>query len=414
MSTTNKCLRLAIKPEQGNGWSEIDGAQWVWCEARTGLFRVFTAEAQPVQLVTDARTGKTYRIASRQGPAGSGVEERFVDRFGEYGGGFEIPWDLDLREHVGSMENYRLRFLNSHVFTRPQDERKANTVGYDAKGYRLAQKLSLTVFKDSEEVEAGRKTGLPVPNEIAYGEPLDGHRFKTRLSGTASELRVTGFINSYKELQQRGIPNERLSDSDFYQDEWSLPVAWLTRYDYAINRATASAIVGSLFGTTTGPDGESHSAAIFGPASSLVSSMAAPLINDLTVNFWISTFMGTIQIVSIGSLGIRVLVAGSVHTLEINDNGTIYTQVLPYDGVGWAHVALVRSGAEWLIYCNGQGITRIPILGMINNFPASLTMSAGNVKLLYDFRAFAYAISAEAMAEYYQNVTERGGGSYIP
>lgn len=414
MAETNRTLSFAVEPSQGRLWREFGGPGWIQPESIVGTFEVATDDDQSITCITDARTGITYRLATRDGPDGSGVVRRFTDRHGQYGGGVEIPWTIRFKENTAPEEHEMIKHLLSFFNFRPQAEENKGATGHDSAGYRNAQEISLTVYKDGDTIKATITRKIPLKGSITFDQQIAANRIQLELNGTASELRVTEQRTDYEVLQQRVLPADRLMSHHDYQSELSKPVFRVSRgKSLLLNIAKGTAVTGAVFGSTTGPDSATGSAMVFSAASAISDTIASDLTGDLTIMAFVSNVVASIELCRIGTLIVRVEKVGAAYFLSVNDNGTTNIQGLTWDGTGWVSVRVSRSGSHWLLGENGQPLTTFLISAM-NTFSGDFQMLAGNAKHAFDVRLHNRAISAEAYEWYYENVTDEQGKAVLP
>ena len=412
MSETNRTLSLALDPSQGVGWREFGGPGWIQPESIVGTFEVYTDEDQPILCITEARTGKTYRLATRNGPAGSGIVRRFVDKYGAYGG-IEIPWTIRFREHTAPEEHELIKHLLSQFNFRNQLEDNKGASGYDAAGYRTAQEISLTVYKDGDVVRATITRKIPLKGSIVFDQQITANRIQLELSGTASELRITEQRTDYEVLAQRVKPDDRLMSHHDYQAEFSKPLFRVSRgKNPLLNRATGVTVTGSVFGYTKGPDLVTGSAMVFS-AASVISAPVVDLTGNLSVMAFLTSIPASVEICRVGTLVIRVENIAGTYFASINDNGTIHLQGLSWTGTGWVSIMISRDGDEWYVYENGVKLITFIAAG-ITAFSGDFQVLAGNPKHVFDLWLLNSAISDEACAYYYENVISESGKAVLP
>jgi hypothetical protein len=416
VAETNRCLSFAVEPSQGRYWREFGGAGWVFPESLVGTFEVFTTDDQPITCITDARTGKTYRLATREGPTDSGIHKRYLDRYGDAGyGGTEIPWVIRFPELTAPEESELLKHLISYFNFRPQLETNKGAAGYDSAGYRDAQEIALVIYRDGDTIRANITRKIPLKGAITFDDQIAANRIQMELQGTAGELRLTEMRTSAEMMDQRVAPNLRLMSHHDYQGEMSRPLFRISRgKNPLINLAKGTQVTGSVFGYTTGPDQVSGSAPIFTATSALTDTFADVLSGDLTIMAWASAITaGTVEICRIGNLVISVQVVAGLYLAVINDNGTIYTRVLSWSGSGWVSLKITRSGTSWIVGENGSHIHTFPGI-TVNSYSGSFAMIAGNPKYVFDVQLFNRAISEEAYYYNYENIMEKQGKAVLP
>lgn len=409
VANTDKCWSLALKPEQGIGWREFGGPGWVFPESRVGLFSVFSDYRQQMRLITDARTGKTYRFATRNGPKGSGVIRRAVDRHGDSYGSKEIPWAVRFREHTGDRKYLHIRHLLSHFNVEPEDHGNAGNAGYDSIGYRENQRINLKIYVDGRLGHEEDLRNLPINGEIAATRVIDGRRVQLYLSGSAAELRITSQETDYVLLEKSGPPADRNLSEYSWQSEFDMPLVHFGRnVDKTLNLATGTSAAGSVYSDTTGPDNQSTSAMVFSPASSLSDDLVEDIDGDWTFMSGLSSVFAGMTICTFGTMTMEIMKSGSTYTLRVTDDGTVYDQVLQWSGANWLLLKVSRSGQELIISEDGAQ-TGAVLLTAINTYAGTFAIPAGASRHLYDVWLLPSRISEDAFAYYNRDIREKNG-----
>jgi len=113
---TNVSYRMAIEPDQGTGWVENTGADWLFPEDGPSVITVFDSDGQAHTLVLDM-DGYVYDISGREGATGGTVEKLWKDKMATDGsGGTDVVSSLLFGEDLGSLEHYFLKLLEAHLF----------------------------------------------------------------------------------------------------------------------------------------------------------------------------------------------------------------------------------------------------------------------------------------------------------
>lgn len=413
VAETNRTLSFAVEPAQGQFWREFGGPGWVQPESIVGTFEVATDDDQAITCVTDARTGITYRLATRDGPAGSGVVRRFVDMYGIYGGGIEIPWTMRFKEHTAPEEHELIKHLLSYFNFRPQAEENKGASGHDSAGYRNAQEVSLVVYKDGDTIKATITRKIPLKGSITFDQQIVANRLQLELNGTASEVRVTEQRTDYEVLQQRVKPDDRLMSHHDYQSELAKPIFHVSRgTNMLLNLAKGTAVTGAVFGSTTGPDGATGSAMVFSLTSTISDTITTAITGDMTAMFFVTSVAGSMTLLTVGALTISLQVIGSTYFVVVDD-GTSYVQGLSWTGTGWLALKISRSGSHWVISENGQNIITFLTAATVT-LSGTVRVPAGASKNLFDVRVYDRMITAEANLYYYENVTLESGKAVLP
>ena len=407
----NRCYKLGIKNEHSRGWAELGGLGWIIPEPGIGAFEVFNDKDQGFMIIMDARRGLPYLMATKDGPEGSGISKVWKDKVGlQYDAGYEIPWHVDFKEHRGQREDNLIRHLVSHAFLRPQFEDKKGKDNHTQWGYRTAQQVTLTGYQNGNVVHRVQAQDLPDRADITFDRQFEDNRIQFRLSGTASELRLTKFTTDYEQKDQRARPDSRYMREHIWQEELCEPLFWVCRgseRDLATNGMPA----GSIFGFGIGPDGE-NSSMIFAATSNLTYTFSPILSEDFSILFAISGVTTGVEILSIGNFILRLELAGGVYTVSADDGANVYTQELEWNGNNWTFLKITRNEDKLIISENGKPLMSM-LLNSIEVISGNLVFNAGNTKNLFNPWIFSSAISEEAFNYFYRNVTLEQGEALL-
>jgi len=418
--TNGRCLRYAVKKDQGNGWSEYgtptDG--WLWPYPHFSPLIIVDDNDQRRIIVLDEVEGKFYEIAHRNGPAGSGIKIQFEDKINGSYAGTEIKGEVHLGEHVADRETKILEHLETSVFLRPYDPENANKAGHDSEGFRNAFAFDLEFYKDGELSFSSRTQENGRRDFLKSDQFVEARRLQQRIKFDTSEWRMVGISGKYNVQDTRGLPDERTASEDEWQAEFSLPVLWLSRGPTLnLDRASGVAMTGDAVSGTTGPDGMTASALSFALGEKLQRT-----ISSLTGNFTITTFVrnvvgvGRILQLPTGSLNFRYVGEDKWRFTDSagNNIGVRYNDT---SGATWVHIAIVRSGSNLLWYQNGALLQTVNLASGVTTYGGLSSINNVNNGALdiYDFRIFASAISTKALAYYYSDVTgAHNGNSFLP
>jgi PKD repeat protein len=371
VSYTNRSFTYAVLPSQGIGFSENTGS-WPMPEAGAGPVFYHDDDDQPHLIVMDADDGYEYDILQRDGPEGTGITKKWMDKVGVDGtGGTDVTPLVKFIADVGTFEYFWLKHLVTHIFARSANEdRYRGASGYDSSGFPTGLEFLLRFFVDGERVtEERRVKNIPITGDITTDEDVQGHRIQIELSANMGTHAIVGRKSEYSasdKLDGSGVMTE-----DDYQEEFSSPVQWFSRgcgsrYSFT-DRST-----GTELGTVEqakvtrceGPDGESESAAQFTEA----------------INF---------PSVALGGTGTLVL----------------WHQSLTSVTIGGAAVALTQYGTigSW-------------ILSYARNINESgeLTITPDGTGRIFDHRIFASNVSDDAIEYYFDNIDEHEGDVMLP
>jgi len=412
---TTKCFRMALanNPEQGVGWSEIGGSGWIFCEARVGTFDVFDTDNQHALIMLDSRKGKFYRMASRQGPAGSNINRYMVDRYSSngYEPGTEIPWKLRLKSHTGSKNADFIKHLVSHLYVEPQFQTNRNASGHDSQGYRNGLVIGIHFYVDDNPTESTEIRQIPIDGDLMADKFLEGHTIAVEAFGNSSEVTIKGATTDYEMKDKRVIPEKRFMKEHDLQEEFALPFVWMTRGDnLQLNRASGVDAAGSYNSTATGPDGFAGSAFSMVAANSL-SCAITPITGDFTIQTWIRGYVPNTNLFTIGTATIDIISVAGINYLRYVDGSGTYDTEISTTGAAWALFTVQRSGNRLLVYENGVLANNIALISMVT-LAGSFVIS-GDTKTLFDVRGYENSITAQAIDYYWTNVAADKGNAFI-
>jgi hypothetical protein len=196
--------RLAISPDQGQGWSEFCGEQWIQPHLNGGAISVVDANGSE-RLIFDCGS-----------PANPGLYEMgtydqllfsspsYLDKAGIAtvdGGNADIAWAKYCGEIVADTrrQNDTLELLETHIFVRPQVAMNDGRTGYDDNGMREGFELSVEDYTEGNlRTPIGIATDVPPDGDIVFsGVKVEGRRHQFRVKGNKSELKVTGISHSF-------------------------------------------------------------------------------------------------------------------------------------------------------------------------------------------------------------------------
>jgi hypothetical protein len=260
------CRRLAITPDQGQGWSEYTGAQWIQPRINGGA--VLVSDSNDIQrLVFDCASPNnpgifesgTYDQLQFNGPA-------YVDKQGiatEDGGNAEITWSKWCGEIVADSrrQNDTLELMESHVFVRPQVALNDGRTGYDENGMRDGFELSIDDYTEGDQrTPIGIATDVPVDGDIVFsGVKVEGRRHQFVVTGNRSEMKVSGISHAFvSKPRPATVENRATGDTNAQSILMSGLITWITRgktlgYD-RVSKGTYVPTSGVLT-KTTGVDG---------------------------------------------------------------------------------------------------------------------------------------------------------------
>lgn len=412
VAQTNICWRRAMKTEQGIGWTRYTG-NFIFPESHVGTIKIIDTNNQVSWLIFDTSTGRPYILANRDGPPGSNITKEFRDKVTNYGGQ-EISSRITLKEHTGKDEN-PLRHEVSRVFLRPYSEANKGADGYGSNGQRTNQAVTIRAYLGGNLTESAEARDIPDNGEISLDKKLQDPRIQMEYALATSEFKIVGFSQNYLYLDKKGPPDEIITSEQQWQNEFGLPVLWLSRGPTLLmDRATGTVVGGSSFGVTTGPDGKTQSAMAFSAATGL-SRVIGNLTSNFSLHFSISSITATTQVLSfsVGAGRVRVTFVGGTYSLEYADTSGTYTQPLSWDGTGWVTLTVAREGAALRFIEDGVHLQQfsLPSIVSIGGTVGIMTAQVGSV---FDLRILAAALSTDAASYYHDDLVNNSGNSFLP
>jgi hypothetical protein len=352
-----KCFHLALKDEQGAGWDECNGDDWIWPESQGCVYTVFDRNGLQKLIVEDENTGLPYIINPRIGPNESGLTSCYKDKVDPNvaGSGTEISCTVKLPEHSGEMLHYSIEHGETYLHLRPMVASNRGASGYTTDGMRTGFSLTAKLYEDGKATDSSEIASVNTDREIIHdrGGSADStlqHEFSTN----RSEWRFLKTESYYKVSDGPKIPYKGNTTEASHELEFASPTAWIGRGgSNLVNKADGTTLAGAAT-ATTGPDGISASALTITAAVSLGNSA----ISNGTLLVW--------------------------HKTGYTISGVSLTQV----GTSGTWILSSATGA----------------------LPASIELGTGDV---FDVRLFSSAISSAAITHYYNDVTENSGKVYL-
>lgn len=396
--STDKCLKYAIKPSQGLGWSYFEGTDWLWPAAFHDSLIVFDDRDEPITIVWDALDGLGYRI---------GELDVWTDKTAEYAGA-EIAGEILFKEDIGETENYMIPPLEEHVFLRPEDEAARDTAGHDSSGYRDNFRVSLHRYEDgdlSQETTSARY--IPIEGDITYDKDEESHRKQLRFITTTSEWKLVGKRSYYVAKDKRQLPARTLLSEQSWQENMAEPLLWLSRgNNLYLNRATGTNVSGSYFGTATGPDGLSDTAMDFTGSQGLSNTLSSDLSGDFTLMIW---FTGGVTATLMGlSTG-----AGNMVISGGNFSFGGSSSAISWDGDVWGLFVVVREGNYMYLY-HDDTLLNTFLLGSIVTYGGTVSIMSNQTGQIEEVRIYNRAQNANTLAYYHRDMINNNGNAFLP
>ena len=454
ISKTNVCYRLALRSEQGFGFTEIQGSDWAWSNLGGGPLLVSDGNEENLIIVFDYKTGKPQLLSTRKSSSISTRVMSFLDR------STEIDWSLTLKEHTSDDESKKLHFTEQKFFMRPEEESNQGASGYDANGFRNALTVKLEAFKDGNvsadgEVNANRDSSAIFTNvnqlstlqtNLSYPYNIEARRVQHKISGTGSEIQCVSYKVLYTEKDvidpPQNVPKERN-----LQRQLATPTFWLSRgINKQLNLASGKTAdtLGATIGTSSGPDGNSNSAMY------LLSSEEYTWESISTKKYFNKYFW--LKVLSSGSYEYKETVSGQSFSTLLKIVGTDSDVKIYFNDLLKLTIPLTmsngyffilkanESGLQVLIYdftkalVNSEltliatrSITRLGLMGgpaaavQVADTNASYTSDItikGNLASLFDIRRYdidsSNDINSDAGVYWIRDIIDREGYSLLP
>lgn len=415
---TDTCYRTPVKPGDGFGPSEYTdglhvGYDWVWPPARTGVALCYDDQNREKALVWDAKTQLRWLVndpdswEDRQGRAG-------------YGGNPIISEIHHKADSASQGEHVAIIHTESHSYFKPYDVARIGDAGYDDAGYPDGMSVDDMVHVNGSPAEFTRSQDIPKDGDVVYQERVEGRSIQLRKRIVEAPWLYTGVQVDYDTVNKAARPTLR----QMIEETWQLelvrdPLFHVSRNPNPIlNLATGlSCVGGAIAATATGPDGKEYSGILFGAATAgLSDTMPASLTGDFCMRLWVSrTHLVNLpaRLWQVGILVVRIISVASQRTLTIFDgvNPTVSIS-LSGTGLDWEHIAIVRSGLNFIVYENGVLLGTWPMAAALN-YGAALGRCGGDGIGVFDACVVPQATSVDALEYYYEDVL-RGGRQVLP
>jgi len=410
-----KTYRVGVRSDNAKGWGELGGTRWVFPEIDTAMFSVFDGSGRKIDLVMDEDDGTPYFLATKStalyGSAGKYYKDKYVD---SYDTGSEIPWTLRFREHLAAKEHAQINHLESHLYIRPMEEKNKNAAGYTKYGLREEQEINLRIYKDGNLYSDSETKKMSIRADAVFDEKIQANRIQLELRGTASEVIVNGCDTYYEQLDVR-IPTEREMDEAIMQEEFSLPEFWLGPGNPELmDKATGNfQESGSVLYYSDGPDGDSTSALVFSPTSSLQYAWDKSL-DDFSIIFSAKDVLSTRKIIEFSDGVSLSLFWSTDHPILIYADGSQVINIpTVWNGEDWGLFMITRSGPTMKFYFGESLLSTQVDVFMIPLSGDHVVVGADVSKRLFDIRIYANVISDIAFEYYCNNVIYEKGKAVL-
>lgn len=367
------CLRLAIEPSQGYGWSEYDNEEWVRPKVDVGTIEIVDDNNNRRFVCIDrnddtpwehatfdptVRTKPVYTDKSEEGfdPATTGTEVSTETHYGE--------------DAMAEGDQHKFfEVVRSHIKVVPSNENNRGADGFDSSGFRLNQAFELDGYADGErDFAKGIATEIPEDGEIVFGGRLfECRRVKYVLKTDASEYRVTSRSHELISKPKAGTVAERTMGEDSHQS-WFMNnrLMSISRNETVLYERVAKTQLSTAATRITGPDGDARSA--YQLSADVTCNNSALAATPYSIVVWYKA--GFVLSEPIG---------GALAFTQYGD---------AFDG--W-YLGYIRT---------------------IGNLEAGLIISSGSEFI--ELGLYGGQISDATLESYYQDVRRNGGRQYLP
>lgn len=367
------CLRLAIEPSQGYGWSEYENDDWVRPKQDIGTIEIVDSNNNRRLVCIDRNDDTPWEHATfdptvRTKPLYTDKAEVDFDPTEE---GTEIETKTHYGEDAMAEGNQHVFFevARSHIKVIPSDENNRGKDGYDASGLRNAQKFTLEAFADGERDYAkGIATNIPEDGDVVFGGRLvECRRVKYLLTTAASEYRVTSRAHELISKPKQGTVAERTMGEDSHQS-WFMTnrIMSISRNETVLWERVAGEQLSAAATRIAGPDGDSRSA--YQLSADVACNNSALAATPYSIIVWYKA-----------GFALSEPVGGALAITQYGDS---------FDG--W-HLGYLRT---------------------IGSLEAGLVISSGSEFI--ELGLYGGLISDATLESYYQDVRRNGGRQFLP
>jgi PKD repeat protein len=418
VSFTDKCYRLAVRPNQGVGivrWGV--GGDLPFPEAGVGTMKGFNKANKTISLILDNRTGRFYRI---------GLPDVWQDKVEVYGG-TDINTSIDLKEHIGiTGEEAMVEHVESRIHIRPSDEANKGQSGYTAKGFLENFRVNLKMFANGDtDTPVAKLKNVSQYGEYVFSKRVEDKRLQLRIETTTSSFRTTKarqLLNNIDKItpdEIGGIKTENL-----YQKQFRGMDLWLSRDSKSplLNRCSGSDVTGSYDSLVDGPDGVSNSGLSFLASDTMSETLAQKSVQS-TMSFWMGDYVfdanspvanEIFKFDTAGANDFIIRMFGTVLQLT-NDGSWTQNIQLEWSGTGWVYIAITFDNNNINVYENGVLKSLIPIPAWLTTYGGAVVMVDDAVISMYDIRRIPRQVVSDALQWYYDDVINNSGdGGVLP
>ncbi|MCK5605735.1 PKD domain-containing protein, partial [Candidatus Pacearchaeota archaeon] len=416
VSFTDKCYRVAIKPNHGVGivpWGI--GGDFPFPEAEVGTVKGLNKANQAISLILDNRTGRFYRI---------GVKEVWQDKVDRYGNGTDINSEIRIKEQVGKKgEEDMIEHVESHIHVRPNEESDKNRSGYTSLGFLENHRVNLKLFANGDSVTPIAKLdNVAQYGDYIFGKRVENKRLQLQIETTTSSFKITRFrqiLNNIDKVTPEGIGGIRSETN--YQELFKGKDLWITRdsKNPLMNRAVGTDVSGSYDSLVTGPDAKSNSALSFLGGDTLTATLSQKSLPS-TVSFWLGDLTTVGDIFKFDTAGaddfiIRITQPGATFVRLTNDAAWTHDVQLSWVGSGWVLIAITLDSTNLYVYENGVLKGIIPTPAWLTTYGGVVDMVGAAVVSMFDIRRIPRQLIPDVLSWYYDDVVNNSGsGGTLP
>lgn len=410
-AVTGRCIRFAVKPDQGQGYSVYKNSAipnaWIWPEPQSVPITVYDGNRHARHLVLDEKTGRWYEIGTRNGPANSNLIASYLDKDAEDYSGTEIPCEAQFREDIARNEHMKIEHIENHQYVRPQNKNNQGASGYNAFGLRPQQEIEIDIYRDGVLVEFARTRDVPIGGDYVFDRRTRGNRLRIGFKTATSEFRLTSNDRYYLQIDENATRKE-MTEREWQEELMNDLGVWISRgADPTTNLGNGTTMSGGFDSVTQGPDGIDNSALSFSPSSGLSTAISGA--GDYTFIFTVSNIVSTVAITD----NISIVRSGDNYRIHVTNNSQTVNRPLNWDGSGWVTIAVKRSGGFIYISEDG-GASDITPIGDNEDLSGTLNICNGQDCDLFDFRYYQKQVSDAALDYYYKDLTEYDGKALLP
>lgn len=412
---TSKCYRFATREKEGVRGVEWGGTYWLWPTAYMGTSKGFNDVGETISLVCNNRNGRFYRI---------GLPDIWQDRIGPYES-HEIECRIKLKEHTAIAGEYQeIEHIESHVHMRPYWESNRNLSGFTSEGFLDNYKLALQIYENGEQlIPLAKLQEVPRYGDYVYRKRVEARRLQLEILLDTSAWRCIRVQQLLMPIDKAAAPGYDYPKECQWQAEFMGADLWLTRdgLNPILNRATGGNFSGTHDTYAIGPDGIINSALNMAITNGLFTTGCAYITGDMTLCLWISGIAGTPIVlwrmnVDNGAMLLVTLenIAGNF-AVRWNDGTNSDTRTLSWAGIGWVFIAVQKRGSTLRIFENGVQLSATPLIDDTLGYGLTVNFAEVSICTIFDVRRVPYAISAEALRYYYDDVINNAGnGGLLP